>query len=508
MDLELKTQHLDFFDTVVDTTLYQEETAESIVPDSCPDIARIVTTSGIPCLSERMVQDGKGELAGQVKTTILYQPEGDTCLRKLEVPVGFRCTISGGGISGQAKLIAVPRIQALDARVLNPRKVLVRVNLAIQVQIFAPNTQEVCCGVESGEGVELEQLAERCTTYFTAAIQEKNFTFSDELPIGGGRAGAEELMDQRVEFRCTESKIIGNKLIFKGDADLHLLYRTGSTIENADFKLPFSQIMEVAELGEETDCTLELQLMGMECSLGGDGGNLTYVTFEVLAQAVIWEQRELTLVRDFYSTSARSEAEYRPCQFFQRLGGDGDHQSLRELIEVERTVKTVLDARLELGTVTRSREGEQIVLSTPAVLHLLYLSESDEVFSASHQITINSRFDCPEEGICMAQCFNEGDVFAAPVSGGAEARFAVSFQVLMAQRRSLVVLKEARLQEPDDSNPEAALPSIVLRQMEGDESLWDMAKSCGTTRAVILSSNDLETEGECRGRMLLIPRVR
>ena len=31
MDLELKFQRLDYFETVVDTTLYQEETAESIV---------------------------------------------------------------------------------------------------------------------------------------------------------------------------------------------------------------------------------------------------------------------------------------------------------------------------------------------------------------------------------------------------------------------------------------------------------------------------------------------
>ena len=507
MELELNSQHLEFFETVVDTTLYQEETAESIVPDSCPDIARVVSVSGIPCLTERMVQDGRGELAGQVKTTLLYRPEGAGSLRRIEVPVPFRCTISGAGISSTAKIVAIPRLQAADARVLNPRKILIRVNLAIGVQIFTPQVQRFCSSIGCNENAGIEQLEERCATYFAADIQEKNFTFSDELPIGG-RGGVEELLDQFVDFHCNESKIIGNKLIFKGDADLHLLYRVGDSMEGADYKLPFSQILEVAELGETTDCALEFQLTGLECARGGDNGNLVYVTFEVLAQSVIWEQREWTIIRDFYSTSAQSEAEYCPCQFYQRLGEESDHQSIRELIETERAVKTVLDTSLKLGAVTRSREGGQVLLSTAANLQILYLGEDDEFYSASHQVTVNSRFDCPEDGACMAQCFSEGDVFATPVSGGVEVRFAVSFRALLASRRSMVILKAGKLKAWDESGQNEVRPSIVLRQMEGDESLWDVAKSCGTTRAVILSANKLENESDCRGHMLLIPRVR
>ena len=55
MDLELNCQEIGCFETVVDTTLYQEETAESIVPDSCPDIAWVLLTTGLPLVTERTV---------------------------------------------------------------------------------------------------------------------------------------------------------------------------------------------------------------------------------------------------------------------------------------------------------------------------------------------------------------------------------------------------------------------------------------------------------------------
>ena len=161
MDLELKFQRLDYFETVVDTTLYQEETAESIVPDSCPDISRIVSVSGMPCLTERTVQEGRGEVAGQVRAVILYQPEGECCLRRIEVPISFRCSVSSAGINSHARMVAIPKLQALDARVLNPRKVLVRANLSICVQVYAPTSQELCCDVANKEQYNLEQLSEQ-----------------------------------------------------------------------------------------------------------------------------------------------------------------------------------------------------------------------------------------------------------------------------------------------------------------------------------------------------------
>lgn len=46
MELELNRTHLTGYETVLDTTVFQEETLETIVPDACPDILRLVDTQG------------------------------------------------------------------------------------------------------------------------------------------------------------------------------------------------------------------------------------------------------------------------------------------------------------------------------------------------------------------------------------------------------------------------------------------------------------------------------
>ena len=53
MGLELKKAGLDAYETGGELTLAQEETADTIVPDYCPDIARIIETDGKVYLHNR-----------------------------------------------------------------------------------------------------------------------------------------------------------------------------------------------------------------------------------------------------------------------------------------------------------------------------------------------------------------------------------------------------------------------------------------------------------------------
>ena len=74
MELELKKAGFDTYEIGGELTLTQEETAETIVPDYCPDIARIIETEGRVFLHSRELRDGKAELSGTVRVTVLYTP--------------------------------------------------------------------------------------------------------------------------------------------------------------------------------------------------------------------------------------------------------------------------------------------------------------------------------------------------------------------------------------------------------------------------------------------------
>ena len=89
MELELKTTQLNCYDTVLDTTLFQEETLESIVPDACPDILRIVDTEAAVCLGNKEAQEGKAEVTGTARCAVLYEAEGGEGVRRITVSIPF-----------------------------------------------------------------------------------------------------------------------------------------------------------------------------------------------------------------------------------------------------------------------------------------------------------------------------------------------------------------------------------------------------------------------------------
>ena len=90
MDLEWKKSALDAFAIGAEQVITQEETAETIVPDYCPDIARIIDGEGRVFLHRREASGGRAEVSGVVRVTLLYVPEGEGGIRSLGFSLPFR----------------------------------------------------------------------------------------------------------------------------------------------------------------------------------------------------------------------------------------------------------------------------------------------------------------------------------------------------------------------------------------------------------------------------------
>ena len=119
MELELKKTCLDHYETGAEATWTQEETAETIVPDYCPDIARIITANGCVYLHSRELRDGKAELNGTVRLTVLYIPEKEGGIRTLDVNIPFTAESDRGSFAGCQSLLADTQIEFLETRHLN-----------------------------------------------------------------------------------------------------------------------------------------------------------------------------------------------------------------------------------------------------------------------------------------------------------------------------------------------------------------------------------------------------
>ena len=508
MELEFDREVMQGYQIIASGTVCQEETLETIVPDACPDIARIVGVKGQAALNGRQAREGLAEVTGSVRAVVLYQPEEGEGLCRMEAALPFTAQLEASGLTERGKLEGRVCLRDLQAKVLNPRKILLRADLAVEITAFQP-AETVCCQqVLEPEQHGVQQQIIQGETYQLFAVQEKPFTLSEQVRMSGGQGESLRLLALQAQPVCGESKLIGSKLILKGTLELQFLAQEpGGGLCASSEVLPFSQILEVPGAGEGSQCQLCPQLTQISWQTASEDGRTLDLTADILVQAQVWQRRSFPMLQDLYSTAWETQVSRETLSLWRLLDQGERMQNLRELLETASLVRTVADSWIELGPVRESREGGTLVLTGEIKVSVLCLDEDQRPQVVEKPLTVACRLEAHEGAVCRCRMFCPGEVFAAPAAGGVEVRCAVQFQFLLLQENRCTVVCAAQLGE-ERTREEGEQPSVVLRLAAPGEGLWELAKTYGTTISQILQANDLEEDSLPQGQMLLIPSLR
>ncbi len=512
MELELKKELFACYRALPPLCGTHEETAETIVPDYLPDIARIVDSYGCLFLRSREIADGKGSASGVIRMTLLYLAEGEQGLRSFVYTLPLECTIDGRVGDGAADCCLEGHICAPEVRLLNPRKIFTRANVELTLTPYIPCTLTVCSGVEQQERYGIETLCEKREVPMICAIREKEFTFSDDILLSGTKEPIRELLRSKCALRLTDCREIGTKLVLKGTAQLEVLYLDAAgKLAQASSELPFSQVLDgLAAEGGERSVRASLRLTGADVRVGSesepDNDRSISLRLSVSAFAVISEQRSVCCVADLYSTSCDLSMKTENAELSGAPKILTREQSVRERLETGAEIQTVLSTDVCFGSAGISGSGEETELRAAAVLRVLYLDENGTPLLSERRVEVLLRTDIPSAGRISIQGVCAGEVTTSIGADGVELRFPVIFTLSAAETPCLPCLTalQAEKRAADD-----AAPSLVLRAMKQGERLWDIAKQYRTTVEAILAANELAEESAALvNQLLLIPRRR
>ena len=510
MELELKKTILDNYESSGEVTLTQEETTEVIVPDYCPDIARIIAADGKVYIHSRELRDGKANIAGTVRVTVLYTPDGEGGIRTLEFAMPFNAESDNRALADCVFLDADTHTEFLESRMLNPRKVFTHCKLVTRLTGYQKAPLCFCMDLEAEDRLCVEKRQEQQRVTLLTHIAEKDFTFIEEMNLSPGREGAAELLNSQVCGSVTESKIVGSKLIFKGVFSVSLLYRSvDGKYYTTSSELPFSQIMEIEGAAEGCIPSLRLQMTGTDFQIDGDDaeGRQIAVTFYLHAIALLREEQEVTLLNDLYSTSYETAYEAAPLHLTGFYETFTRRHTVREVLEIGVVADSILSLSASCGAVSVSREGEITVLRTEASVRALYLDEGGVPLVVERSFDITSQLELPEDCKVSARAVCPEEIQGSLGDRGIEVRFPVDFRAEAVSRLKKICISSAKL-DTESTKEMSGAPSLVLRCLGKQESAWDLAKKYNTTISMILAANQLE-EGEVpREKLLLIPRKR
>lgn len=382
MELELKKEQFACYQALPQLSENREETTETIVPDYLPDIARIVDASGCLFLRSREIADGKAQVSGTVRMTLLYVAEDAQGMKSFEYTLPLDETIEGRALSGSADSCLDGRLCSCEVRMLNPRKVFTRVNVELTLTPYVPASLSVCSGVKEQEAYKIETLCEKKDIGIIRAIREKDFTFSDEVLLSGTKEPIQELLRTKCALRVTDCKSIGNKIVLKGVARLDAIYLDESgNLASMSSELPFSQILDgLAEEEGETTVRASLRLTGAEIHVGSesepDNNRAISLRLYISAFTAVREVKSVCCVADLYSTAYDLTAKTETVELCDSAALVLREQLVREKIETGAEVQTVLATDVIFSSAGVSGGGESASLRATANLRVLYLDEN------------------------------------------------------------------------------------------------------------------------------------
>lgn len=510
MELELQKERFDCYRPGMPIVSTREETAETIVPDYSPDIARIVDVSACLLLRSRSVADGKVAVSGSVKLTLLYMAEGTQGLRSLEYTVPFEQ--SEKLPEGCEKAAVEGRVCSVEARTLNPRKLFTRMDIEWKVLPYCRMTLTTCGKIADQETYSIQTLCEKHDISLIESVGDKDFVFSEEIALPGGREAIGELLCSRVKTRVTEAKSVGSKVILKGVACVSLLYASeDGKLCSWDEELPFSQILDGVSAEETGDVSVSavLSLSGCEIHTAGEGSENRTVNVKLFLNAFIVLRRmeSVECIVDLYSTAYDLDAQTESIELWQTPEVMSVTQNVREQLDVGADIRCVLGADVCFGSVSVSQNGSCATVRAAATVSLLYLDESDVPLSVERRIEITADAELVGEAQASVENVCAGDIAANINASGVELRFPAEFTLVSVAAPACVCLMSLSAAEPEAQETDP--PSLVLRALSEEETLWDVAKQYRTTVEELLSANELtDGTGITTGRMLLIPRKR
>ena len=494
MELQFEKTAVPVLNTALQEIRNLELTHEVKLSDGMPDIGRVLTSWGQILLRSKEWNRDEISVSGGVMIWTLYLPEDGTEPRSVESWVPFQMSWDIGAETREGAICMIPLLRFVDGRGTSSRKMMLRAGISALAKAYSPSEREIFRPGEVPEDVQL--LNRTYPVRVPKEAGEKVFLLDEELSLPESQPGIEKLISYVLKPDVGERRIVGNRFVFKGNGNLHLVYRCPEgKIRTWDFELPFSQFAELDDrYSDEAKGDIHLAVTSLEMDLP-DSGKLR-VKAGMVGQYLVDDQLLLELTEDAYSPIREVEP-------------------MRESLPIP----SVLDERTEYVTAVQSVPGlsgqsadvnflpdfpkqrKNGELELPGLFQVLSYGEGGSLQSTNARWEGKTGYATEEHTSVQAVPQIVGQPEGIPGSDGMNLGARMRLWLRTDAETELPMVTGLSLGERQE--PEPGRPSLVLCRA-GDADLWTIAKRNGSTVKAIMEANGLETEPE-ESRMLLIP---
>lgn len=505
MRVALHRVESDCLKLIYDNEISKEETLELVVPDVCADIGKILDVRGQFLLSSTKAKTDEVHVSASVEVTVIYAADESGKVQHVSAIIPFDQTIPVEGADENAKIILKCRLCTIDARTLNPRKLLLRADVSMHLCAYYPDNFALWDNLSDNTSAPVHILQKEIEHCLVMGIREKSFTISDEYRVSEDKGQNLKMLSASTEICVQDAKAVGNKLVLKAEANTTAVFlnENDDSLFSCVFSSQFSQIIEVDTYGESIEDTVIIQLKDAEftCIPNKENGYAVSAQLHMTAQAVCRERKNSVYIADAYSNEYKMVAEavdtkIAKCPILKNL-----KLSMRGKLQQKTTLDEIM--YIAAAAVCAEADGNEIVCR--AYISGVGKSESGDLESIALELKAEENIELTKSqklnivSICCGQ-----PAVIGPMQN-AEVGIEINIEYAIVEFSEINAVAGIELDEESNARSENC-PSLVVLCSERGTDLWSLAKKYGSTVELITNSNTIDGEFSTNRRPLLIPK--
>lgn len=512
MNLKINRENLSVSETIYDGSQEQSVELDYILPDYYQDIFKLIKCTVSPSVTSYGINGDtlSYELTADVK--FVYCSQKDNNLHCITQRLSFNKSVNLGTNADNPVVKLCPKSEHINCRVVNKRRLDMRGAVTVKIRVCGESKQEAVCDIMGmnmqTRKIPVEYMAKKI-------IKEKNITVSDEIELGESKPSVISIVNADVKLSESESKVIANKLVVKGEAAVKLLYTCEGGIESMSFTLPYSQIIDMEGLDESYTVSVNTRCLMQDITVAADSkGDNKIIRAELRLAVNCFAYKTITveLVTDLYSTAYLCE--HACSELAIEQPPHSISETLRNTVVLkndENEISKVYDVRCDTKNlnVRIDRERKLICVSGMLVITALVQGDGEMPSSIEKESAFEHEISCDritEKSQADIHIPSVECVYTLTDTDGISVKADVKICGELFSPEFIRAVTDVNV---DDSVKITRDGDYALKLYYGvkDENVWNIAKKYCTSVKAVIEENSLD--GECLScdGMLLIPIV-
>ena len=478
-----------------------------IIPDIKPDILNAINTNGTVCVYKKEIMDGKVRLDGSVNLYIMYLPDNETdTVRSLNTSLDFTQIIDVEQARENMSLENEVTIKAIECKVLNGRKVNLKVHTNIAVKIYSNENMEIISEIENMPDMQMlnntVEVNSLLGTGSTKIYAKENVAIDNIDEVA-------EIMKLDLKLANKDIKISYNKVLAKADLDVRIMYLTeDNRINTTTSQIPVMGFVDIANVCEENICDTNYSIKNIIVKPNNNETHGIYVEVQIELVCSAYERKEINIIQDLYSPNEEVKFTQKEIDAMTNKQNKRDILQVNEQIQIPEIMgHRLYDVEVKPNIVEENILNDKIVYDGNLQLKFIFEAENTAMIDIK-TMELPFNFSTEVKGV-NKRSFVSTNInvstqdFIIGQNGSIDCNINLEFEINVSMTTGINIIENLSV---DEIQEKKSYSMIIYFVKQGD-TLWNIAKKFKSTVEDIAGVNDIEDVNKIRvGEQLFIPK--